>query len=42
MKTDNKLLLGITTVIVVIVAIISIFGMILYNDAPEILQGEME
>ena len=42
MKTENKLLLGITTLIVVIVAVISIFGMILYNDSPEILQGEIE
>ena len=42
MKTENKLLLGITTLIVVIVAVISIFGMILYNDSPDILQGEIE
>ena len=42
MKTENRLLLGITTLIVVIVAIISIFGMILYNDSPDILQGEIE
>lgn len=42
MDTDNKLLLKITTLIVVIVAIISIFGMVLYKDAPTILQGEVE
>ncbi len=42
MKTENKLLFGITTLIVVIVAIISIFGMILCKDSPEILQGEIE
>ena len=42
MKTENKLLLEITTLIVVIVAVISIFGMILYNDSPDILQGEIE
>lgn len=42
MNTENKLLLKITTLIVVIVAIISIFGMILYGDTPEILQGEIE
>ena len=42
MNTDNKLLLKITTLIVVIVAVISIFGMVLYNDSPQILQGEIE
>jgi HlyD family secretion protein len=42
MKTENRLLLGITTVIVAVVAVISIFGMILYNDSPQILQGEIE
>lgn len=42
MNTDNKLLLKITTLIVVIVAVISIFGMVLYKDSPEILQGEIE
>ncbi|MBR2437964.1 MAG: efflux RND transporter periplasmic adaptor subunit [Bacteroidales bacterium] len=42
MKTDNRLLLKITTLIVVIVAIISIFGMILTKDSPQILQGEIE
>lgn len=42
MKTENRLLLGITTVIVAVVAVISIFGMILYNDTPELLQGEIE
>ncbi|MBQ8644829.1 MAG: HlyD family secretion protein, partial [Bacteroidales bacterium] len=42
MKTDNRLLLKITTLIVVIVAIISIFGMILTKDSTQILQGEIE
>ena len=42
MNTENKLLLRITTLIVVIVAVISIFGMILYKDTPQILQGEIE
>ena len=42
MKTDNRLLLKITTLIVVVVAIISIFGMILTKDSPQILQGEIE
>ena len=42
MDTDNKLILKITTLIVVIVAIISIFGMVLYKDSPTILQGEVE
>ena len=42
MNTDNKLLLKITALITVIVAIISIFGMILHNDSPQILQGEIE
>ena len=42
MKTENRLILGITTLTVVIVAVISIFGMILYNDSPQILQGEIE
>lgn len=42
MNTENKLLLKITTFIVVIVALISIFGMVLYKTAPEILQGEIE
>ena len=42
MKTENRLLLGITTVIVAVVAVISIFGMILHKDSPELLQGEIE
>lgn len=42
MNTENKLLLRVTTLIVVIVAVISIFGMILYKDTPQILQGEIE
>ncbi len=42
MNTENKLLLKITTFVVVIVAIVSIFGMILYRNTPEILQGEIE
>lgn len=42
MNTDNKLLLKITTLIVVLAAIISIFGMVLYKDSPTILQGEVE
>ncbi len=42
MNTENKLILKITALIVVIVAIISIFGMILNNDTPQILQGEIE
>ena len=42
MNTENKLLLRVTTLIVVIVAVISIVGMILYKDTPEILQGEIE
>ena len=42
MKTENRLLLGITTLIVAVVAVISIFGMILYKDSPELLQGEIE
>lgn len=42
MKSDNKLLLQITMLIIVIVAIISVFGMILYKDTPQILQGEIE
>ena len=42
MNTENKLLLKITTLIVVIVAIISIFWMILYKDTPQILQGKIE
>ena len=42
MNTENKLLLRITTLIVIIVAVISIFGMILYKDTPQILQGEIE
>lgn len=42
MDTDNRLVLKITTLIVVIVAIISIFGMILHKDAPKILQGQVE
>ena len=42
MDTDNKLILKITTLIVVIVAIISIFGMVLYKDSPTLLQGEVE
>ena len=42
MNTNNRLLLQITTLIIVIVAIISIFGMILYRDAPQIIQGEIE
>ena len=32
----------ITALVVVIAAIISIFGMILYNDSPQVLQGEVE
>lgn len=42
MNTENKLLLRITALVVVIVAVISIFGMILYKDTPQILQGEIE
>ncbi len=42
MNTDNKLLLKITTCIVVTVAVISVFGMILCKDTPQILQGEIE
>lgn len=42
MNTDNKLLLKITILIVAITAVISIFCMVLYNDSPQILQGEME
>ena len=42
MNTENKLILKITTLVVVIVAVISIFGMILYKDSPQILQGEIE
>lgn len=42
MNTDNKLLLKITTMIVALAAIISIFGMVLYKDSPTILQGEVE
>ena len=42
MNTENKLLLKITTLIVVIVAFVSIFGMVLYRTSPEILQGEIE
>ena len=42
MNTSNRLLLQITTLIIVIVAIISIFGMILYRDSPKTLQGEIE
>lgn len=42
MNTDNKLLLKITTLIVVTVAVISIFGIILCKDTPQILQGEIE
>lgn len=32
----------ITALVVVIAAVISIFGMILYSDSPQILQGEVE
>lgn len=42
MNTGNKLLLQITTLIIVIVAIISIFGMILAKDTPQLLQGQIE
>ena len=42
MNTENKLLLKITTLIVVVVAVISIFWMILYKDTPQILQGKIE
>ena len=42
MNTENKLLLKITALIVVVVALVSIFGMVLYRTAPEILQGEIE
>ncbi len=42
MNTENRLILKITSLLVVIVAVISIFGMILYNDSPQILQGEIE
>ena len=42
MNTDNKLLLKITVLIVATTAVISIFCMILYNDTPQILQGEVE
>ena len=42
MNTENKLIMKITALVVVIAAIISIFGMILYNDSPQILQGEVE
>lgn len=42
MNNDEKLLFKITALIVVIVAIISIFGMVLYKDSPTILQGEVE
>ena len=42
MNTENKLLLKITTLIVVVVALVSIFGMVLYRTAPEVLKGEIE
>ena len=42
MNTENKLIMKITALVVVIAAIISIFGMILYNDSPQVLQGEVE
>lgn len=42
MDKDNRLIFKITTLIVVIVAIISVFGMILYKDTPVLLQGEVE
>lgn len=42
MNKENKLILKITSLLVVIVAVISIFGMILYKDSPQILQGEIE
>lgn len=42
MNTENRLLLRITTLVVVVIAIISIFGIILYRDSPEILQGEID
>ena len=42
MNTENKLIMKITALVVVIAAVISIFGMILYSDSPQILQGEVE
>lgn len=42
MDKDNRLIYKITMLVVVIVAIISIFGMILYRSAPTILQGQVE
>ena len=42
MNQNNRILLHTITVIIIVVAIISIFGMILSKESPLILQGEIE
>ncbi len=42
MNQNNRILLHTITVIIIVVAIISIFGMILSKESPQILQGEID